>query len=340
MSEVSGIYATASTRLCPWLHETLASLTEAHAARGLGHAWLLTGPHGTGKLNLALVLAARLLKADTPSSVGTLSCEDAYVLEHLRRTATDTHPDIHLVFPKEDKRTISVEQIRDASAGLNLKSLRGGAKVMILEPAEAMTTAAANALLKTLEEPTAQTWILLVSHQAGRLPATIRSRCQQMAIAPPAAEQALHWLGGEAQGMRALALAGGCPLRARAWMETENVELISSLEEDLQALCKLKTDPLATARKWLDQDPERALVWLLRTLHEAARVRTGLSGTTRVTDPAQASLHNAWSRMTLRQLLNQLTAVENLLSQLGSGINMELSLGVLLQGLIPAPVNR
>lgn len=340
MTTTGNSYRTASTRLCPWLHETLSRLMGAHAARGLGHAWLLAGPRGTGKLNLAMVLAAILLEPGRESAVGTLTRDEAGVLDDLRRSTNDTHPDVHLIFPREDKRTISVEQIRDTSAALNLKSLRGGAKVMILEPAEAMTTAAANALLKTLEEPTAQTYILLVSHQPGRLPATIRSRCQQVVVPPPATAQALTWLDGDAQGGRALALAGGCPLRARDWIGEKNSQLINQLELDLKAISTLKSDPLVTARKWLDNDPERVLVWLLRCLHEAARVKINEPGTNQITDPASANLHNLWSRMTLSQLLSQLSAVERLLGQLGSGLNMELALGVLLQGLSPATARR
>ncbi len=338
MSEVSeapaSAYRTATTRLCPWLRDSLRSMTRAHASRGLGHAWLIAGPPGTGKLNLAMVLAHHLLSDGKASAPQELSCEQAGVFAELRKSPADTHPDLRLTFPLDDKRTISVDQIRDASAALSLKSMRGGAKVMILEPAEAMTTAAANALLKTLEEPTQQTWIVLISHQPGRLPATIRSRCQQLPIARPAVEVAVRWLGGSAPE-RVLALAGGSPLMAGEWYDDEISRFINSLEGDIEEISSMKSDPLTVAKRWLDADGERALRWLIRRLHAAIRDRV-VPGSTQVTDESADRLHNLWSALTLRSLLDQLDTAETLLGRFGSGMNLELSLGVLLQGLSPA----
>ncbi len=328
-------YRTATTHLCPWLRDSLESLLRAHETRGLGHAWLIAGPPGTGKLNLAMVLAHQLLSGEQQACAPqALSCEQAGVFDQLRKAPADTHPDLRLTFPLDDKRTISVDQIRDASAALSLKSLRGGAKVMILEPAEAMTTAAANALLKTLEEPTGQTWIVLISHQPGRLPATIRSRCQQLLIARPAQDVAVRWLGGSTPE-RVLALAGGSPLLASEWYDEEISQFINTLETDIKDISNMKSDPLTVAGRWLNADGERALRWLIRRLHAAIRSRVA-PGTTQVTDGSADGLHNPWSALTLRNLLDQLDAAQTLLGQFGTGMNLELSLGVLLQGLSPA----
>jgi DNA polymerase-3 subunit delta' len=93
---------------------------------------------------------------------------------------------------------------------------RGGAKVVLIHPAETLNINAANALLKNLEEPPPQTYFLLVSHRWHQLPATIRSRCEQVVLASPARDVARAWLGG--QRLRdpdlALAQAGGAPLLA------------------------------------------------------------------------------------------------------------------------------
>ena len=114
-----------------------------------------------------------------------------------RHDPTDHHPDLHWVFPEPKKRSISVDQIRETADALMLTSLYGQAKIVIIEPAEALTPGAANALLKTLEEPTRDTYLFLVCHQAGHLPATIRSRCQTLSLPQPPLESSLNWLSAQ-----------------------------------------------------------------------------------------------------------------------------------------------
>ena len=133
-----------------------------------------------GKRVLARALSRRLIDEQQPLGAG--------------------HPDFHWVEPAEGKVSLSVDQIRSICGKLALTSHGPGAKVAIVYPAEAMTLSAANALLKTLEEPTARTYLILVSHQPGRLPATIRSRCQTYAVARPGTASAVAWLNEQAPG--------------------------------------------------------------------------------------------------------------------------------------------
>jgi hypothetical protein len=152
---------TLQSKLCPWLRPALERLESAHAARRLGHAWLIAGPPGVGKLNLALVFARRLLeRRRTGDELPDLAPPDAVAALRDRHAPADHHPDLHWLFPEEGKTAVSVEQVRDAAAALNLKAHAGGSKVVLLEQADGMTTAAANALLKTLEEPSADTYLL------------------------------------------------------------------------------------------------------------------------------------------------------------------------------------
>src|SRR5690606_8266279 len=141
-------------RLCPWLRDPLARLDAARRSGRLGHAWLIKGPPGVGKRNLAYVFAQRLLEGKTeagePPALGPAEAVDAM---RAARAAADHHPDLHRVFPEPDKRTIGIEQVRALSEALAMRAYRGASKVAVIEPAEAMTPAAANALLKTLEEP-------------------------------------------------------------------------------------------------------------------------------------------------------------------------------------------
>jgi DNA polymerase-3 subunit delta' len=209
----------------PW--EALPPWQEAAAARTLAegtrwpHALLIAGPQGLGKRLLALHLAQALL-CEAPRSDGRAcgTCVGCRLVE--RRS----HPDLRLIEPvvyDEDGNAtpvdaITVEPIRDLIEFALLSSHRGGAKVAVVVPADALNAAAANALLKTLEEPPPRTYLLLVSHRPGRLPATIVSRCRRLPLAMPDAALASAWLAGLgiADPGLVLAQAGGAPLLARA----------------------------------------------------------------------------------------------------------------------------
>jgi DNA polymerase-3 subunit delta' len=138
--------------------------------------------------------------------------------------AAGAHPDLRLIEPvltdEEGNVTvvdaITVDRIRELTAFTHLSTHRHRAKVAVIAPAEAMNAAAANALLKTLEEPPAATYLMLVSHQSARLPATIVSRCQRLPMPEPDAATAATWLTGHgvADAGRVLAQAGGAPLLA------------------------------------------------------------------------------------------------------------------------------
>jgi DNA polymerase-3 subunit delta' len=104
------------------------------------------------------------------------------------------HADVRWISPPEDKHTVGIEQIRTLVADLSLTSYEGGGKVAIIDPANAMTANAANSLLKTLEEPSGNTLLILIADRTGRLPATIFSRCQKLTIPLPSENEALQWL--------------------------------------------------------------------------------------------------------------------------------------------------
>ncbi len=333
MSAPGSAFATLSTKLCPWLRPALEQLEGALSAQRLGHGWLLAGPPGIGKINLALVLANRLLAGPAATAPADLPAAEATAAMRERHAPTDHHPDLHWLFPEEEKRTISVEQIRDATESLNLKSLRGGAKVVLIEPADGMTGAAANALLKTLEEPSDDTYLILLSHQPQRLPATVRSRCQRLNLARPSVEDFATWVGIAPAGVApAWLLTGGSPLRTAELIEDGNFNESIKLREQLSLLSRDEIEVQSIAEAWSKADPELALTWLTRELHRQIRLRLAPGVSTSVTDPDAGILHNAWSELTVRSLCEQYATAERLLNQLGSGINTELALQAMLLG--------
>jgi DNA polymerase-3 subunit delta' len=138
----------------------------------IAHAYLFAGPEGIGKRLMALALARALL-CDKGSGCG--SCNACRKVDH------NNHPDVHIL--NADGNSIKIEQIRALQQQMSLRPLEGRYRFCLIDDAELLTTGAANALLKTLEEPQPQTVIVLVSSQGEKLLTTIRSRCQHLTFA-------------------------------------------------------------------------------------------------------------------------------------------------------------
>ena len=269
--------------LPPWLAPTAAALA-AQRDRWT-HAWLIEGQRGVGKRALALDLARTLVcearRADGRACGACPGCVWA---------AAGQHPDLRLVEPvdiDDEGRATPVDAIRiDAVRALTqwaqVSSHRRGAKVAVIVPAERMNGAAANALLKTLEEPPAGTYLLLVAHQSARLPATVASRCRRLAVGRPEAGEARRWLAaqGVADAGTLLAQAGGAPYVALALADAA---LQAERSAWLAALARPEAlSPVAlAARVELGGREERrdrlaaALDWLLGWTADLARLAAG-----------------------------------------------------------------
>lgn len=219
------------TSLYPWHDDAWAAL---HGLRGrLPHAILIKGMQGIGKLQLAILYAQSLLcQAPTSTGVPCNQCDACHWFDQ------GTHPDFRLIQPdsmsssdeegekdsaKKPSREIGVDQIRSLTSFANLSSHQGGYKVILIAPAESMNVNSANALLKTLEEPTDNLLFILVSHKPQQLLATILSRCISLVVAPPNRDMGLAWL--EQQGVESpessLAQAGYAPLLALNSVDSE-----------------------------------------------------------------------------------------------------------------------
>jgi DNA polymerase-3 subunit delta' len=178
-----------------------------------------------------------------------------------------THPDFVLVSPSSGKKQIGVEAVRELVAYLALTGRYAGYKVAMLMPAEAMTRSAANALLKTLEEPTGSSVFLLVSHHSAMLPATIRSRCQRLEFPVPPRDLALAWLkervAGEANHGLLLDLAGGTPLTALELAESAGRAQRDAVYAQLAGLVTGQADPISVAAEWQRLGLDQVSHWLV-----------------------------------------------------------------------------
>ena len=195
----------------PWQTAQWQRLQRLRAGDRLAHALLISGPGGTGEEAFADALSALLLCRAETAERPCGRCPAC------RELAAGTHPDAVVLRPAEDGKAIGIDRVRELTARLGLTG-GDGRKVARIEPADTMTLAAANSLLKTLEEPAGDSALLLVTARAARLPATVRSRCQRVVFGLPPRAEALDWLRNDAGIERAeewLDRAGGAPLRAR-----------------------------------------------------------------------------------------------------------------------------
>ncbi len=313
------------SELLPWQADIWAGLmARAHDER-LPHALLLTGAEGVGKLEFATRLAEALL-CETPNDDGS-ACGHCHACALL---AAGSHPDFRHVGPPEDKTVIPIDTIRAVGEFFALTSQYNGRQVIIVHPAEAMNKAAANALLKTLEEPTPGALLVLVCSKPSQLLPTIRSRCQQIAFALPASAQALAWLGqklpGDVDAEALLALAEGAPLAALRFNEEGGLAARQALMRHWADLLAGREDPLQVAAQWKPWGLTRSLQWLSSWVTDLIRLKSTAGQAVISNKDLGGQLQKLAEQLDLRTLyayLDQLTEYSRLTA---SNINEQLAL--------------
>jgi DNA polymerase-3 subunit delta' len=294
----------------PWHEKQWSNLERAWQRNRLPHALLLEGPAGLGKSLFALRIATLILG-----------------VEDLDPEAGRSHPDLTLVTVPPDKKQISVNQIRDLCAGLSMTSHGAGYKVAIIDPAERMNIPAANSLLKTLEEPTPDTVLILVRSRLDTLPLTVASRCQKVRFATPPDEEALAWLESREPGKdwsALLRVSSGAPLAAlRAASEADD-ELDERLAEDLREIAAGRRDPVKVAAEWARLDPSKTVAWLNGIVVGLIRERGSGHG------ESPKGLQNLNQVLPLGQLFRYLDEVQAALRRIDGALNLQMTLESLL----------
>jgi DNA polymerase III subunit delta' len=247
----------------PWLWPQALTIDQAINAKRLPQALLLLGVKGSGKRVLSEWLAKRLL-CQKPKEIQGLNfgCDDCAAC-HLY--TVDTHPDLSRVLVAEDKKQISIEDIRKLIGQMSLKANLGGFKLALIDPADALNVNGANALLKTLEEPPPNTLLMMCLTRLERLPATIASRCQRVALPLPERDTALLWLNGHStrpDWPQLLQLAGGAPLLALDYMSGGAADVLKDMSKIFDELRSPQVDLIALAERAQGHYPLERLRWL------------------------------------------------------------------------------
>jgi DNA polymerase-3 subunit delta' len=262
----------------PWLQAVEREFGERLHGDRLAHALMLSGPAHCGKVDLArrFMAAALCLENRYPACGQCRSCQ---------LLNTGAHPDGHIVtFEERDRKPgvlrteLVVGQMRRLIDRLFLTNTISPRKAALIYPVEESNASAINALLKTLEEPPSDTLIILVAHDTGRVPATVRSRCQNLTVRLPAHGDAIAWVTAQAglsgpDAEAALEAAAGSPLRAVELAGDGGLDQFQALREALDGLREGRLEPTQVLPGLNELEPVRLWSWI--SLHAAALGRAG-----------------------------------------------------------------
>ncbi len=258
----------------PWQNEQWQRLMEMQQQDRLPHAILFCGPDGIGLKKFAQTAAMQLLclSKNPENNHACGRCQSCQLY------SAGNHPDLSLIEPEETGKQLKIAQVRELIEYVALKSFSGKQKIAIIEPADAMNRATANALLKTLEEPPSQSMLFLLSHIPSKLPITIRSRCQRIDFKPAYNQTDIDWLknnlvDSKLSAEALLRLSGGGPLKALSLLEDEQLEFRHTLLKDLKFMSKKNCDPVQIAANWHTLGLESVLSWLMKIILDLIRLK-------------------------------------------------------------------
>ncbi len=318
-------------RLWPWQQAQWSRLNIAREHGRLPHALLMTGPAGLGKLEFARLLGNSLV-CESPDA----QCMPCGACRQCKLVAAGNHPDIKEVSPEEAGKAIKVDAIRELVNQSILSVAEARYRVFIIRPAEAMGMAAANALLKTLEEPIDRTLLILISTNSGQLLATIKSRCQQLAFAIPPRALAKDWLSerigkDQTQSADLLQLARGAPLLARQMAESDELQSYNQLLKEFLLLTGMSAEPVMLAGQWQkQQDLSVLLSYMKRWLMDIILFGNGAGMSDSSSSTPVGDLKTLANRLDLAAVYKLLDSLFETERQLANNINPQLALEQLL----------
>ncbi|WP_304895586.1 DNA polymerase III subunit delta' [Methylicorpusculum sp.] len=249
------------SQMLPWHEPYWQHLAAYLQQKRIPQALIINGPPGLGKHLLVNQFASSLLcNQPLANGIHCGQCSPCLLVK------AQTHPDLLYLKPDEPGKAIAIGQIRELIPTLSLKPQYQGYRVLIINPADSMNRAAANAFLKFLEEPTERTIILLITERLSQLPATIASRCQKMTLSKPEPEAARLWLTSQGidqnKSALLLSLALGSPLLARVYAEDGTIEQRENCLTQWLKIGKHQLLPTVVAEEWSKLPTGKLQFWM------------------------------------------------------------------------------
>lgn len=311
-----------SKSISPWQSSQWQLLWQAYRQQRLPHALLLSGIAGIGKKQFALSFAHAVF-CEKLSETGDVCGE----CRHCHLINAKFHPDLLMVEPEESGQMIKIDQIRALVEFVNESAQQGSYRIIILDPANAMNVNSANALLKSLEEPSSKCLFMLVSNQSLRLLPTIKSRCQEVKFSKPDKLTAMKWLSEQQSGLAdnaelLLSLTNGAPQKALELLNGDFLKNRQDFYQSLYALSQRKEEPLQVATRWLEVD----VLTLISLMQSWLRDLIVIKLTNKETRLVNIDFSNSYSQLTqnisLRSLLSYSDYIQNLNTKMTGSLNL------------------
>jgi len=256
----------------PWQIDLWQHLLKQKKQNRLSFPFLFYGPYGLGKVHLSLAFAASLLCDDASSEAACGVCQSCFWCE------AQAHPDFFHLMPEAPSKAVKVDQLRDLIASLEKTAHRSIYQVAVIESIENMNHSAANALLKTLEEPLENVVIVLIANALNTLPSTMISRCQQIRFSPVSGNnQIIQWMSQRVSAdfdfQLLLKLSEGAPLRALEYIESGYFELRNQVVQHLLEIQRRSASPIAVAALYLNHNLSLVLLIMMSLLADVLRLQ-------------------------------------------------------------------
>ena len=302
-------------------------LRRAVATDRLAHAYLFEGPEGIGKRLMALALVRAVF---CESRTGCGDCSPCRKVDH------HNHPDLHIYQP--DGQQIKIEQIRELQRELSFRPVEAGKKICLIDQADRMNPAAANALLKTLEEPSPDTLLILISARPEALLQTVRSRCQRLPFArlPPRQieETLLHHRDLDPRSAHVIAaLSSGSFMRALGCDQGFYLEQRPQILKSVTGLSRGSVLPLLDLAKEMAAEKETIpdTLEVLQSFYRDLLVYSqGRPESALINIDLMEKIRRVAAREDTTSILRKLEAIEAGRKNLDRNVNAQLNLEVLL----------
>jgi len=299
----------------PWQHTQWQQLIQRKDR--MPHALLLLGIRGIGKLHFAECFVRTQLCQTGKDACDCHSC---------RLITGRTHPNVLWITPEKPGVAIKVDQIRDVAEFIHQTSLQGEYRFVLIHPAASMNINAANALLKTLEEPAPASMLILIAEQASQMPATIVSRCQHLHFPRPQTDLALKWLSEKSEsGTTAdlvLRLVHGAPLAALQFMQDDLLSSRMNFLQSLEALARGEMSPLKMADDFREMEMQLLLDILFAVVMDLLRLQVSGHDSSIINQDFLPQLKALQQRMSSEKITRYMSFLLIMRGQQQEGINL------------------